>query len=52
VILPLQPAWDTEHFQRKFNANPVPNGFHYNSGDNSEFLTVGDLRKEIGDHLG
>jgi UDP-N-acetylglucosamine 4,6-dehydratase (inverting) len=52
AILPLQPAWDIEHFQKKFNANPVSSGFHYNSGANSEFLTVEDLREEIGDHLG
>ena len=47
VILPLQPAWDAEHFQAHFSAKPVPHGFRYTSGENSDFLTVTQLQAAI-----
>ena len=31
-------------------AKPVPAGFHYTSGGNEEFLTVGQLEELIGNH--
>lgn len=51
VILPQTRSWDLEEFIRYFNAKKVPQGFTYNSGTNSEWLTVSDLRKLIRDHV-
>ncbi len=51
VILPLQPSWKLEDFQAQFSARPVPNGFCYTSGDNSDFLTVSQIQEEMHKHL-
>jgi FlaA1/EpsC-like NDP-sugar epimerase len=51
VVLPQTRSWDLEEFIRYFNAKKVPQGFTYNSGTNSEWLTVSDLRKLIRDHV-
>ncbi len=51
VILPLQPTWKLEDFQAQFSARPVPNGFCYTSGDNSDFLTVSQIQEEMHKHL-
>ncbi|MBA2330890.1 MAG: UDP-N-acetylglucosamine 4,6-dehydratase (inverting) [Flavisolibacter sp.] len=51
VILPQTRSWDLEEFIRHFNAKNVTQGFTYNSGTNSEWLTVSDLRKLIRDHV-
>ena len=34
-----------------FNAKPVPVGFSYNSGDNSDWMTVEDIREVIKTHV-
>lgn len=47
AILPQVPKWSVEKFNKHFNAVPVPVGFKYNSGTNSEWLTVEELRKLI-----
>ncbi len=36
-----------EKYIKHYKAKEVPNGFKYNSGDNTEWLTVEDLRKLI-----
>lgn len=51
VILPQQPNWSLEEFIKKFEAKKVPPGFRYNSGENSEWLTVEQLRELIKQHI-
>jgi UDP-N-acetylglucosamine 4,6-dehydratase len=51
VILPTKPIWDISLFIKNFNARPVKIGFSYNSGENSEWLTVTDLKKLINNNL-
>ena len=40
-----------EDFQKQFNAQPVPHGFRYTSGENSDFFSVEQLRNEISSNL-
>lgn len=47
AILPSVPRWNLEEFIRHFNAVKVPEGFSYNSGQNSEWETVESLRNLI-----
>ena len=47
AILPSVPRWYLEEFVRHFNAVKVPEGFSYNSGQNSEWETVESLRHLI-----
>ncbi|WP_153559360.1 UDP-N-acetylglucosamine 4,6-dehydratase (inverting) [Roseimaritima sediminicola] len=47
AILPQTPAWDRDDFIKHFAAKRVPQGFCYNSGSNSDFLTVEQIRQEI-----
>jgi UDP-N-acetylglucosamine 4,6-dehydratase len=51
VILPSVTNWDLEIFKKTFNAIKVPEGFSYNSGDNSQWETVESLRYLIKEHL-
>src|SRR5256885_16553036 len=51
VILPQNPNWSLNEFIGHFNAKKVKEGFNYNSGQNTEWLTVGDLRKLIQQHV-
>ncbi len=51
VILPSVPNWDLNTFITKFSAKKVPNGFSYNSGDNTEWETVESLKRLIKEHL-
>jgi len=47
AILPMGGQYQPEAYIEKKNACRVSTGFCYNSGDNSEFLTVEQLRKLI-----
>lgn len=47
VILPTQPSWNLEEFTESFNATKVEQGFNYNSGSNTEWVSVEDLRQYI-----
>jgi UDP-N-acetylglucosamine 4,6-dehydratase/5-epimerase len=47
VILPQTTSWKLEDFILKYNAKKVPEGFHYSSGENSEWETIETLRKKI-----
>ena len=49
VILPQKPVWSLSSFIKKFNAKKVNQGFNYNSGNNSVFLSVFELKKLIYD---
>ncbi len=51
VILPQVPAWDLEEFIRHFGATKVPTDFHYSSGTNKEWLTIGQIRELIREHV-
>lgn len=51
VILPSIPLWNVEEFKKVFGGKRCPEGFSYNSGTNSEWLTVEQLRKLIGSHV-
>lgn len=51
VILPQTPMWNINDFITTFNAKLVPEGFHYSSGNNTEWETVESLRSLIKEHL-
>ena len=51
TILPSVPNWDINNFIQTFKALKVPNGFSYNSGENTEWETVGSLKNLIKEHL-
>lgn len=51
AILPQTPEWRLEHYLGHFKAKNVPVGFSYNSGTNSEWLTIDQLRKLIKIHV-
>ena len=51
AILPSVPNWNLEDFKREFGARLVENGFSYNSGTNSEWVTIEELRRFITTHV-
>ena len=52
VILPsFTPSWSISDFTTKFAGKPCPEGFRYNSGTNSEWLSVEEIRSLIGVHV-
>ncbi|HEY1037867.1 MAG TPA: UDP-N-acetylglucosamine 4,6-dehydratase (inverting) [Bacteroidia bacterium] len=51
VILPQAPNFKLEDYIKNFNAKLVPQGFHYTSGDNTEWETIDSLRKLIVEHV-
>lgn len=51
VIIPQKPKWNLRLFKDNFNAKLVKEGFSYDSGTNTEWLTVSDLRKLIRNHV-
>jgi UDP-N-acetylglucosamine 4,6-dehydratase/5-epimerase len=51
VILPQMHAWSKQDYMDKFNAKEVPIGFTYNSGTNTEWLSVEQLRRLIKKHV-
>lgn len=51
VILPQVTSWDMKEYIHHFNAKKVPLGFNYSSGENSEWLTVEELRTLIKQHV-
>ena len=53
VILPSTTLWDIERFRRESSDQPghmCAPGFSYNSGNNSWFLTVEELRAQIAEY--
>jgi UDP-N-acetylglucosamine 4,6-dehydratase (inverting) len=50
-ILPQVPRWSIGDFIDNFKATKVEQGFRYNSGENSEWLTVDDIRRLIVEHI-
>lgn len=51
VILPSMPLWDVKEFAEAFGGRHCPPGFSYNSGTNSEWLSVEQLRNLIRQHV-
>lgn len=51
VILPQVTNWDKPSFIEHFNAQKVKEGFNYNSGSNSEWLSITEIRNLIDTHL-
>ncbi|MFG1523159.1 UDP-N-acetylglucosamine 4,6-dehydratase (inverting) [Halobacteriovorax sp. ZH1_bin.1] len=51
VILPSVLPWDVNEYMKHFNAKFVEKGFKYNSGTNTEWVTVEELRELIKDHV-
>jgi len=51
TILPSTHRWKLADFIDRFNAKLVPQGFAYNSGENTEWETVDSLRTLIKDHV-
>lgn len=51
VIIPSHPVWSREDFIRRFEATPVDPGFKYNSGSNTDWLSIADLRSLIKNHI-
>ncbi len=51
AILPQTHSWNLEDFINHFNAKKVPQGFNYNSGENSEWLSVEEIRNLIRQHV-
>ncbi|MEI8278343.1 MAG: UDP-N-acetylglucosamine 4,6-dehydratase (inverting) [Bacteroidota bacterium] len=51
AILPQVPVWDLAEFIKRNNAVNVPEGFKYNSGTNTEWLSVEDIRELIRTHV-
>lgn len=51
VILPSIPLWDVDEFARTCGGSRCAPGFSYNSGANSEWLSVDQLRSLIRQHV-
>lgn len=51
VILPSIPLWDIDEFTRTFSGSRCKSGFFYNSGTNSEWLSVEQIRTLIKQHV-
>ena len=51
VILPSMPLWDVNEFMQAFNGRRCPDGFSYNSGTNTEWLSVEQIRTLICEHV-
>lgn len=51
VILPATHSWKLDEFISEHNAVKVPQGFRYNSEENTEWETVESLRELIKEHV-
>lgn len=51
VILPSIQLWDVDEFARTFNGKLCGDGFYYNSGTNTEWLSVQEIRDLIIAHV-
>lgn len=51
VIIPSHPSWSKEKYISHFKAKYVPQGFKYNSGENTEWISVDELRTQIKQHV-
>lgn len=51
VILPFTPHWSLENYKSTFNAKEVEMGFKYNSGTNTEWVNVEEIRTLIKENI-
>lgn len=51
VITPSTPLWSIADYEQAFNGRPVAEGFKYNSGTNTDWLSVDQLREQIRTHV-
>jgi len=51
VILPQVPKWSLDDYIVHFHGKRVPYGFKYNSEENTEWLSVDDIRELIDKHV-
>lgn len=51
AILPQQPLWDLKSFIENFNAKKAPEGMSYNSGKNTDWLSIKELKLLIKEHV-
>jgi UDP-N-acetylglucosamine 4,6-dehydratase (inverting) len=51
VIAPSVPRWKLEDWSKVFNAKKVPIGFCYNSGRNTDWLSVEQIRDLVVQHV-
>jgi UDP-N-acetylglucosamine 4,6-dehydratase/5-epimerase len=51
VILPSMRLWDVEEFMNAFQGRPCPDGFSYNSGTNTHWLSVEEIRSLVRCHV-
>jgi UDP-N-acetylglucosamine 4,6-dehydratase (inverting) len=51
VIAPTIPVWNMSEWALRFKAQLVPEGFRYNSGTNTEWLSVLEIRGQIKKHI-
>lgn len=47
VIAPSVPSWDLSNWMKAFNAKKVEEGFKYNSGTNTDWIGVEEIRELI-----
>ena len=51
AIIPNVPNWQLIEFKAHFGAKKVPIGFSYNSGENTEWVNMNDIRSLILEHV-
>lgn len=51
AILPQVPVWSLDDYLAHFEASKVAPGFKYNSGTNTEWITVEEIRTLIKEHV-
>ena len=51
AILPQVPVWSLDDYLAHFKASKVAPGFKYNSGTNTEWITVEEIRTLIKEHV-
>jgi len=51
VILPSVDLWDAKDYCEQYKGKRCAEGFQYNSGENTEWLTVNDIRELIKTHI-
>ncbi len=51
VILPSVKLWDVDRYMEAFRGKKCPDGFKYSSGENTEWLTVKQIRELIEMHV-
>ncbi len=51
VIMPSYPLWSPKDYAKSYNGRHCPMGFRYNSGENTEWLSVAQIRELVRVHV-